>query len=138
MTKLNRPIAIYACLLFAALSVLAAASDVRLTADPSIPAAMGKAHLSKEKNGNLKLKVEVNHLAKPGALTPSRQSYVVWTQARGKEPQNRGVLKVNNKLEGTFEDTVSNEDFDIFITAEDNPRVEFPSEPRLLKGTMQP
>ena len=138
MTKLNRTIAIYACLLFAALSGLAAGSDVRLTADPSIPAATGKAHLSKEKNGNLKLKVEVNHLAKPGALTPSRQSYVVWTQTRGKEPQNRGILKVNNKLEGTFEDTVSNEDFDIFITAEDNPRVEFPSEPRLLKGTMQP
>jgi hypothetical protein len=29
-------------------------------------------------------------------------------------------------------------DFDIFITAEDNSRAESPSEPRLLKGSMQP
>ena len=63
---------------------------------------------------------------------------MVWIQARGKDPQNQGVLKVNDKLEGTFENTVSNQDFDVFITAEDNPKAEFPSEPKLLKGTMQP
>jgi hypothetical protein len=94
--------------------------------------------LNKEKNGNLKLKVEVYHLAKPSALSPARQTYVVWTQARGKDPKNHGVLKVNDKLEGNFEDTVSNQDFDVFITAEDNPSIEAPSEPTLLKGTMQP
>ncbi len=135
---MNRLVAMYACLVLFAFTAFAGASDVQLTADSSIPAATGKAHLSKEKNGNLKLKVEVHHLAKPGALTPSRQSYVVWTQARGKEPENRGILKVNDKLEGNFEDTVSNEDFEIFITAEDNAKIDVPSEPRLLKGTMQP
>jgi hypothetical protein len=138
MMKMNRTIAICACLVSFGLGGLAEASEVRLTTDSSIPAAVGKAHLSKEKNGNLKLKVEVYHLAKPDALTPARQTYVVWTQARGKDPQNQGVLKVNDKLEGNFEDTVSNQDFDIFITAKDNPRAEFPSEPKLLKGTMQP
>lgn len=136
--KLNRAIAICTCLLSCTLSSLARASEVRLTADSTIPAAVGKANLNKEKNGNLKLKVGVHHLAKPGALTPARQTYVVWTQARGKDPQNQGVLKVNDKLEGTFENTVSNQDFDVFITAEDNPKAEFPSEPKLLKGTMQP
>src|SRR5579862_2908781 len=93
MAKMNRRIAIYAALMLFGLSCLAVASDVRLIADPTTPAAAGKAHLSKEKNGNLKLKLEVHHLAKPGALTPSRQSYVVWTQARGKGPENQGVLK---------------------------------------------
>jgi hypothetical protein len=133
---MNRTIAIFAFLISSSLCSLA--SEVRLLADPSVPAAAGKAHLNKEKNGNLKLKVEVYHLARPSALTPARQTYVVWTQARGKDPQNQGVLKVNDKLEGTFEDTVSNQDFDVFITAEDNPKAEFPSEPKLLKGTMQP
>jgi len=33
---------------------------------------------------------------------------------------------------------VSNQDFEVFITAEDNAKIEVPSEPRLLKGTMQP
>jgi hypothetical protein len=138
MIKLNRNFAIYASSVIFILSCLAAASDVKLTADSSVPAAGGKAHLSKDKNGNLKLKVEVYHLAKPGALTPARQNYVVWTQARGKDPQNQGVLKVDDKLEGKFEDTVTNQDFDVFVTAEDNPRVETPSEPKLLKGTIQP
>lgn len=137
MGRINR-VVMYASLVFFGLTCLASASDVRLTSDSSVPGAMGKAHLSKDKNGNLKLKVEVHHLAKPGALTPSRQNYVVWTEARGKEAENRGVLKVNDKLEGNFEDTVSNEDFEIFITAEDNAKIEVPSEPRLLKGTMQP
>jgi hypothetical protein len=137
MVKIKR-IVMCSSLVFFELTCLARASDVRLTSDSSVPGAMGKAHLSKDKNGNLKLKVEVHHLAKPGALTPSRQNYVVWTEARGKDPENRGVLKVNDKLEGNFEDTVSNEDFEIFITAEDNAKIEVPSEPRLLKGTMQP
>ena len=135
---MNRMTAICVGLVFFGLSCLAGASEVRLTADSSIPAAAGKARLSKEKNGNLKLKVEVYHSAKPGALTPSRQSYVVWTQARGKNPENRGALKVNDKLEGKFEDTVTNGDFEIFITAEDNSRADVPSEVKLLKGAMQP
>ena len=138
MKKMNRTIAICACLVWFCLGSLGTASEIRLTADPSVPAAVGKAHVGKEKNGNLKLKVEVHHLAKPGALTPAKQTYVVWTQARGKDPENRGALKVNDKLEGKFEDTVSNEDFDVFITAEDNSKTTAPSEPKLLKGTMQP
>jgi hypothetical protein len=123
---------------FFILSLFAMGSDVKLTADPSVPAAAGKAHVSKDKNGNLRLKIEVTHLAKPGALTPAKETYVVWTQSRGKEPQNQGVLKVNDHLEGQFESTVSNQDFDVFITAEDSATVSAPSQPQLLKGTLQP
>jgi hypothetical protein len=53
--KINRTIAI--CAFVVSFSIgLAVASEVRLTSDPSTPAAVGKAHLNKEKNGNLKLK----------------------------------------------------------------------------------
>ncbi|GAC1440639.1 MAG: hypothetical protein NVS1B11_37610 [Terriglobales bacterium] len=117
---------------------LALASDVRLTADSSVPGAVGKASLNKDKNGNLRLKLNVYHLAKPSALTPAKQSYVVWIQGRGKTPENQGQLKVSNKLEGKFETTTAFQDFDVFVTAEDNPRTDSPSEPKLLKGTLQP
>jgi len=136
--NVTRIIAIYAGLLLFGLICTAAASDVPLAADSSVPAATGKVHLSKDNNGNLVLKLEVKNLAKPGALTPVKNDYVVWTQARGKEPENRGVLKVNNKLEGNFEDTVPDVDFDVFITAEDNPGVQVPSGPKLLHGEIQP
>jgi hypothetical protein len=137
-TQKNWMITFCAALTFFALGGLTRASDVRLTADASVPAAAGKAHLSKDKNGNLKLKVEVFHLAKPGALSPGKQTYVVWTQARDKAPENRGELMVNDKLQGHFEETVRNEDFEVFVTAEDNPKVDIPSEPKLMKGNLQP
>ena len=116
----------------------AVASDVRMTADPSVPAATGKAHLDKDRNGNLKLKLEVDHLAKPGALTPTRQSYVVWVEPRGKDPQNLGALKVNGDLQGSFEATVPRQDFEVFVTAEDNPAAQVPSGPKLLRAEIQP
>lgn len=130
--------ALYTSLLAFGLVCVAAASDIPMTADASVPAATGKAHVSKDNNGNLRLKLDVDHLAKPGSLTPARQAYVVWIQPRGKEPQNQGTLKVSGNLKGNFEDTVSNEDFEVFITAEDNPATQVPTEPKLLRAEMQP
>lgn len=135
---MKRQLTLLACLLAFGLVYMAAASDVRLTADPSVPAAAGKAHVSKDNNGNLRLKLEVEHLAKAGALTPARQNYVVWVQPRGKEPQNEGILKVSNDLKGSFEGTVPREDFEVFVTAEDNPATQTPSEPKLLRAEIQP
>lgn len=135
---MTRSLAIYAFLLVFGLVCTAMASDVPMTADPSVPAATGKAHLGKDNNGNLRLKVDVDHLAKPGSLTPARQSYVVWIQPRGKDPQNEGVLSVTGKLKGSFEGTVPREDFEVFITAEDNPAVQTPSGPKLLHAEVQP
>lgn len=121
-----------------ALTGLAEAKDIRLTADPSVPAAAGKAGLERDRNGNLQLKVEVKHLAKPSNLTPPKQVYVVWIQGRGKGPENQGQLKVNDNLEGSFEGTTSYQAFDIFITAEDNPAAANPSGPTVLRGIIQP
>jgi len=117
---------------------LAEAKDIRLTADPSVPAAAGKAELDHDRNGNLQLKVEVKHLAKPTNLTPPKQAYVVWIQGRDKGPENQGQLKVNDKLEGSFEGTTAYQAFDIFITAEDNPAAANPSGPSVLRGSIQP
>lgn len=130
--------AIWTCLLVFGMICAAEASDVKMIADPSVPAASGKAHINKDKNGNLRLKLEVDHMAKPGALTPARQNYVVWLQPRGKDPQNQGTLRVGGNLKGTFEATVPNEDFEVFITGEDNPAAQTPSGPKLLHAEIQP
>jgi hypothetical protein len=121
-----------------ALTGLAQARDIQLTADPSVPAAAGKAELKHDRNGNLQLKVEVKHLAKPTSLTPPKQVYVVWIQGRGKNAENQGQLKVNDNLDGSFEGSTPYPMFDIFITAEDSPGASNPSGPQLLKGSMQP
>lgn len=134
---MTRKLTLYACLLVFGLICTAVASDVPLIADPSVPAASGKAKIDKDNNGNLRLKLDVDHLAKPGALTPAKQNYVVWIQPRGKEPQNEGTLKVGGNLKGNFEATVPREDFEVFVTAEDNPAAQMPSGPKLLRAEIQ-
>jgi hypothetical protein len=101
------------------------------------PAAEGKVTTSADPNGNTQVKVEVKHLATPQKLTPPRQSYLVWVQARGKSPELLGVLRVNDKLEGSLKATTPYKVFDIFVTAEDTLHPEGPSEAVVLKGTVE-
>jgi hypothetical protein len=135
---MTRKLVVYAVVMVFGLLCIAEASDVKMVNDPSVPAASGKAKIDKDKNGNLRLKIEVNNLAKPGALSPARQNYVVWIQPRGKEPMNQGTLKVNGDLKANFEDTVPNQNFEVFVTPEDNPAAQMPTGPKLLRAEIQP
>jgi hypothetical protein len=123
---------------FLCLMPFAHAKEFPLTASPSVPAAKGKVDIDKDHNGNRKVKLQVQHLAKPSALTPAQTNYVVWTQARGREPENKGQLSVDKNLEGKLETTTTYEAFDIFVTAEGNPNVAAPQGLEVLRGTIQP
>jgi hypothetical protein len=120
------------------LNPFAQSKDFSLTASPSVPAAKGKVDVDKDQNGNRKVKLEVQHLAKPSTLTPAQAGYVVWIQARGKDAENKGQLRVNDKLDGKLETTTPYEAFDIFVTGEENPSVTAPAGPEVLRATVQP
>jgi hypothetical protein len=75
---------------------------MQLIADPSVPAATGKINFEHDKNHNIKFHIETKHLARPESLTPPKQAYVVWIQPRSKDPQNAGVLTVDQNLQGSF------------------------------------
>lgn len=132
--------AIYAALCSATLifATPLLARDYRLVPDPSVPAAAGTVKVDKDKNGNYKVKLEVHHMARPSALTPPRQAYVVWVQVRGGQPENDGQLKVNDKLDATLETTTPHEQFDVFITAEQDPSTQSPTGPELMHGSIVP
>ena len=123
---------------FFSLTTFAHSREFSLTASSSVPAAKGKVAVDKDRNGNRKVKLEVEHLAKPSTLTPAQTNYVVWIQARGKEPENKGQLTVSDKLEGKLETTTPYEAFDLFVTAEGNPNLTSPEGPEVLHGTVQP
>ena len=76
-------------------------------------------------------------MATPQSLTPARNAYVVWVQPRGKDAEMLGVLRVNQDLEGSLKATTPYKDFDIFVSAEDNPKPEAPSGMVILKGTIE-
>jgi hypothetical protein len=80
------------------LSLACYAKTFRLTGDPSIPSASGKVETHHDKNGNTKLDVEVEHLAKPEKLTPDPAQWRSATEPRRIESwrsPERGVLDCN-------------------------------------------
>ena len=113
------------------------AADVPMVASSLVPAATGKLSYEHDRNGNIKFNVSTKNLAAPSQLTPAKNAYVIWIEPRGQQPQNAGVLAVNDNLEGSFSATTPFKTFDVVVTAEDNPTQTQPSGPEILHGTVQ-
>jgi hypothetical protein len=121
--------------LFVATSLLA--KSFPMAAGQSTPAATGKVEIGKDKNGNIEVTINTEHLAKPGLLTPAASTYVVWFREPSGEATNEGQLKVDKNLKGEFKTTTRLENFEVFITAETDPATKIPSGPVALKGNVQ-
>ena len=109
-----------------------------LAADKSVPATRGQVDVGRDKNGNTKVELEVEHLAPPENLTPPRTAYVVWFQERGAEPLNQGSLRPNKDLKAKFRTVTALKTFDIFVSAESDPTAKSPSGTEVLRATVQP
>jgi len=119
------------------LSVAAWAGEIPLVASSIVPAASGKLSYEHDRNGNIKVHIQTKNLAAPERLTPGKNAYVVWIVPRDGQPQNAGVLRVNNDLEGSFSTTTASKAFDLEVTAEDNPTVSQPTGPEIFHGGVQ-
>ncbi len=71
------------------------ASAIPLVNGPQTPAAEGRITTDDGSNGNLKLAIEVKHLALPEKVSPGATLYTVWVQPAGAPPQNIGALRVD-------------------------------------------
>jgi hypothetical protein len=102
--------------------------EFQMTAASSVPAATGtvKAQQAKD-NGNIKLDIKVDHLARPSSLTPAADDYLVWIRPNGGEAFKQGAIGVNKNLSGELKLETVSKDFDVFITAEQSDSVTFPS-----------
>jgi len=114
-----------------------AAKQFPMTASSVVPAARGHVDVDKDKNGNLQVKVQVEHLANPQNLTPAASSYVIWLQDRAGGPENKGQLKVDKNLNGSFEMTTSLKSFDIFVTGEKDYNARTPAGTEVLRASVQ-
>jgi len=121
-------------LLAGAAATTSASVTIPLGSSSAIPAAEGKVRLSKTKNGNVEIKLQVKHLAPAGRIKPGASVFVVW--ARGLAPeaeaQNLGALKVDKNLNGKLTAVTSMSSFDLFITCEQSQTVRYPEVPELL------
>jgi hypothetical protein len=127
------------CLTIALLCTVAyAAKKFPMTAASMVPAARGDVEIDKDKNGNTRLKMTVQHLAPLENLTPRAAAYVVWFQERGGNSGNQGQLKVDKNLNGTFETVTPMKSFDVFVTAEQDANAKEARGPQVLTATIQP
>lgn len=101
-----------------------------------VPSATGKVKVEVDDNGNRVVKIRVYHLVDPAKLTPSRNGYVAWIQAKGKDPELLGKLKVNKDYQGELEATTPHQAFNLFITAEENPAPDSPSGTEILRADL--
>ncbi len=125
------------CGVVLAVATVGWAKTYHMTSMKEVPAAAGEVDVAKEKNGNMQVHVQVEHLAKPGMLTPSANTYVVWLQQEGSEPQSQGEMKVGNDLKGEIKSTTVLSSFTVFITAEIDSHTKTPSDQVVLRATVQ-
>ena len=121
-----------------ALTSAATAKKYQLTADKAVPAARGHVDVGRDKNGNTKVEIEVQHLAPPENLSPPKTVYVVWFQERGSEPLNQGTLKPDKKLKAKFKSVTPLKSFDVFVTAESDPTSKVAAGSEILRTGVQP
>lgn len=133
----SRPILLL--VLMGALALGPACVRKKITANPPAapPAVNGSAVLSEDSSGKTVIQLKVQHLARPQDLSPSKTAYVVWIQPPGGAAVNQGKLQVSRDLEAEFRAPTALKNFDIFVTAEDNPEASQPTGQEVLRQTVK-
>lgn len=111
-------------------------APIQMLNAPQTPAAQGTVVARPAENGNVKLTVEVKHLAPPERVSPTAKVYVVWVQPQSGPPQNVGGLRVDQNLSGRLETVTVHQSFEVYITAEEQPAATLPTGPRTLTAVV--
>lgn len=97
-----------------------------------VPAADGDVKVKKDDNNNYRVEVKITHLAPSDKLQPPRQTYVVWIETEQSGLKNLGQLNsgtgfLSNTLKAELNTVTPYKPTRLFITAEDDPRINYPS-----------
>lgn len=112
------------------------AAPIKLINGPMAPAAGGEITTEEGPNGNLEMRITVEHLAAPEKIEPGAKVYVVWIEKAGATPQNVGALKVGEDRSGELDTLTPHHRFTLAITAEEEPTAAFPKGPRVLSAVV--
>lgn len=82
---------------------------------------------SEDDNGNTKLALKAKYLTSPERLSPSRKFYLVWLQTKSNGLLNLGKFDTSSSSKASFETITAYEVDEIFITAEDDAILKYPT-----------
>lgn len=121
-------------LLFA---VDASAKKVKFLPSAIAPAARGYVKIKKDKNQNNSIRIELSDLAESSRLTPAKLNYIVWVVTEDQLTKNIGKIEsstrfLSKKLKASFDTSTPFKPMKIFISAEDDPKSQYPGEQIVL------
>ena len=113
------------------LSFNSCAKNVSFLSSSVVPAARGTVKVKTDNNKNYAIDVSLTDLAEVTRLEPSKLTYIVWMDTDQGLTKNIGQLNsskgfMSKQLKGTFKTVSSFKPIKIFITAEDDPNIQYP------------
>ena len=93
---------------------------------PVQPAARGSVEVKKDNNNNYHIKVDLTSLSESDRLSPPKNHYVIWMVSDSNINKNIGQIKPSSNLKAAFETVSATKPIRVFITAEDDPSLQYP------------
>ena len=115
------------------LSLLSCATKATFLTSNVVPAARGTVTVKDDKNNNYVIKLKIANLAEAERLPQAGSTYVVWMETGENTVRNLGAMKssagfMSKNLTASFQTVTSIKPTKIFITAENNAAIQYPSE----------
>lgn len=107
-----------------------------MNASPSVPSSKGELRTSEDDNGNIRLALQVEHLAPPAKVAPDATVYVTWIQPGSEFIQNVGALKIGDDLTAKLETLTPYRSFALTVTPEPSSRVSKPTHEAVFRSTV--
>lgn len=111
------------------------ASTAKFPVSSAVPAADITAKKKQDKNNNYVIEVTARNLAEPSRLSPSYSNYSVWIVVENGSIKNLGQLINDNAKKATLETITPFNVKEIFITAEEQGNVNYPSGMEISRTT---
>ncbi|UQD56039.1 hypothetical protein [Flavobacterium sp. K5-23] len=113
-------------ILFLVVAMSSCATKIDLPVSSIVPAAEGTVKVTKDKNKNYVVDLEVRHLANADRLNPAKAFYVVWIVSEDGQAKNIGKLVSGSSNKASLKSTTPFQPEQIFITAEDDGSISWP------------
>ncbi len=140
LNNFTRGIFLVAIVIFGIYFLESCAKKITFSTSSIVPAAEGSVKIKKDKNSNYNIELKVMRLADAKRLNPPKQMYVVWMETEQNGTKNLGQLKTSSSmlsktLKSSLKTVTSFQPKTIFITAEDNADIQYPTGQVVLRAS---
>lgn len=112
-------------------------STVRFPISNKLPAAEITAKIKQDKNKNYAISITAKNLASPDRLNPPKNNYSIWIVTEKNGTKNIGQLVNKNAEKTVLKTTTPFRVVEIFITAEDQGNMSYPSEDEISRVSIK-